>query len=44
LALKNPPKKTQKNPPKKTHEKWVFGGFLKILIFYEDNTNFSLSN
>jgi hypothetical protein len=24
LAIKNPPKKTQKTPPKKTHKKWVF--------------------
>ncbi len=48
LALKNPPKKTQKNPPKKTHLKWVFlfffGVFLNFLFFYENNTNFSLSN
>ncbi len=44
---KNPPKKPQKNPPKKTHYKWVFWVslfFFKFLIFYENNTNFSLSN
>jgi hypothetical protein len=40
---KNPPKKTQKNPPKKT-TKTVFFGFFKFLIFYGNNTNFSLSN
>jgi hypothetical protein len=36
---KNPPKKTPKNQPKN-----VFFGvfFLKFLIFYENNTNFSL--
>jgi hypothetical protein len=33
LAIKNPPKKPTKN---------VFWGFLKFLIFYESNTNFSL--
>jgi hypothetical protein len=27
LALKNPPKKTQKNPPEKTHQKCVFWVF-----------------
>jgi hypothetical protein len=54
LALKNPPKKThpkkptQKNPPKKPTKNvffWgVFWGFFKFFIFYENNTNFSLSN
>ncbi len=47
LAIKNPSKK-----PKKTHLKKplkmfffrVFLGFLKFLIFYENNTNFSLWN
>ncbi len=46
LALKNPPKKTQKNPKKPTLKnplKWVFLVFFKFLIFYENNTNFSLS-
>jgi hypothetical protein len=42
LAIKNPPK----NPPKKTHLKNptnnFLGGFFKLLIFYENNTNFSL--
>jgi hypothetical protein len=42
LTQKNPPKKpTQKNPPKKT-SKNVFFGFFNFLIFYENNTNFSL--
>jgi hypothetical protein len=52
LALKNPPKKTHPKKPKKTHLKkptkngffWVFMGFFKFFIFYENNTNFSLSN
>jgi hypothetical protein len=49
LALKNPPKKTHQKKPKKTHLKKptknvFFGVFLKTLIFYENNTNFSLSN
>jgi hypothetical protein len=52
LALKNPPKKTHPKKPKKTHPKKptknvFFLGFLsffKFLIFYENNTNFSLSN
>jgi len=52
LALKNPPKKTHPKKPKKTHLKkptkngffWVFLGFFKFFIFYENNTNFSLSN
>jgi hypothetical protein len=35
LAIKNPPKKTHLKKPKKN-------GFLKILNFYENNTNFSL--
>jgi hypothetical protein len=54
LALKNPPKKTHPKKPKKTHLKkptkngffgvfWVFLGFFKFLIFYENNTNFFLS-
>jgi hypothetical protein len=40
LAIKNTPKKTQKNNLKKT--KNVFFGFFKFLIFYENNTYFSL--
>ncbi len=40
---KNPPKTTQKKPPKKPL-KMVFLGFFKFFIFYENNTNFSLSN
>jgi hypothetical protein len=52
LALKNPPKKTHPKKPKKTHLKkptkngffWVFLGFFEFFIFYENNTNFSLSN
>jgi hypothetical protein len=46
LAIKNPPKKPHpKKPKKKTHKKPTkngFLGFLKFLIFYENNTNFSL--
>jgi hypothetical protein len=51
LAIKNPPKKDypKKKPPKKTHKKTtkkstknVFFRFFKFLIFYENNTNFSL--
>jgi hypothetical protein len=38
LAIKKP---TQKNPPKKSLE-MGFLGFFKFLIFYENNTNFSL--
>ncbi len=34
-------KTTQKNPPKKK-QKWIFWGFYKFLILYENNTNFSL--
>jgi hypothetical protein len=44
---KNPPKKTQKTHLKKPIKNVFFGGFLgffKFLIFYENNTNFSLSN
>jgi hypothetical protein len=43
-------KPTQKNPQKnhlKNPLKWVFWfflGFFKFFIFYENNTNFSLSN
>jgi hypothetical protein len=43
LAIKNPPKKTQKhpkNPPKKTTKNvfsFCFLGFFKFLIFYENN-------
>ncbi len=45
LAIKNPPKKThpKKNPPKKPLKMFFFG-FIKFLIFYENNTNFSLWN
>jgi hypothetical protein len=50
LAIKNPPKKTHPKKPnqknqKKKHKKTtknVFLGFFKFLIFYENNTNFSL--
>ncbi len=37
-------KKNQKNPPKKTTKMFFFWVFFKFLIFYENNTNFSLSN
>jgi hypothetical protein len=40
LAIKKPPKKTQKKTHKKPIKN-VFLGFL-ILNFYENNTNFSL--
>jgi hypothetical protein len=40
---KNPPKKTQKNHLKKPTKNGFFG-FLKFFIFYENNTNFFLSN
>jgi len=39
LAIKNPPKKTHLKKPTKNVFLW---GFLKFLIFYENNTNFSL--
>jgi hypothetical protein len=42
LALKNPPKKTHPKKPTKNGFFWVFLGFFKFLIFYENNTNFSL--
>jgi hypothetical protein len=43
LALKNPPKKTHPKQPKKTHLKNpTKNGFFGF--FYENNTNFSLSN
>jgi hypothetical protein len=42
LALKNP-QKNQKNHLKKP-TKMGFLGFFKFLIFYENNTNFFLSN
>jgi hypothetical protein len=44
LAIKNPPKKTPKTHLKKPTKNflWFFLGFLKFLIFYEKNTNFSL--
>jgi hypothetical protein len=38
LAIKKP---TQKNPPKNPL-KMFFLGFINFLIFYENNTNFSL--
>jgi len=41
LAIKNPPKKNLKNPLKKP-TKNDFLDFFKFLIFYENNTNFSL--
>jgi hypothetical protein len=45
VGIKKP---TQKNPPKKTHLKnplkMFLLGFFKFFIFYENNTNFSLSN
>ena len=40
---KNPPKKPPKNHLKKPTKNGFFG-FFKFLIFYENNTNFSLSN
>jgi hypothetical protein len=43
LALKNPPKKTQKTPHKNPLKMFILG-FFKFFIFYENNTNFSLSN
>jgi hypothetical protein len=43
VGIKNPPKKpTLKNPLKMDF--LGFLGFFKFLIFYENNTNFSLSN
>jgi hypothetical protein len=39
LAIKNPPKKTHL---KKTTKNGFFGFFFECLIFYENNTNFSL--
>jgi hypothetical protein len=36
LAIKNTPKKSKKNPLKLC---WVFLGFFKFIIFYENNTN-----
>jgi hypothetical protein len=44
LALKNPPKKTHIKKPTKNGFFGFFGFFFKFLIFYENNTNFSLSN
>jgi hypothetical protein len=52
VGIKKPTQKTQPKKPKKTHLKkptenvffWVFGVFFKFLFFYENNTNFSLSN
>jgi hypothetical protein len=44
---KNPPIKTKKNHLKKPTKNvffWFFGVFLNFFIFYENNTNFSLSN
>jgi hypothetical protein len=41
LAIRNPPKKNHKKPSKKTTKNGFFG-FFKFLIFYENNTNFSL--
>jgi hypothetical protein len=42
LAIENPPKKpTQKTHPKNPL-KMLFWVFLNLLIFYENNTNFSL--
>jgi hypothetical protein len=46
-AIKKPTQKNPKNPPKKPTKNvffLVFLGFFKFLIFYENNTNFSLSN
>jgi hypothetical protein len=42
LAIKNPPKRTQKNLLKKTTKNVFFWGFLIFFIFYENNANFSL--
>ncbi len=52
VGIKKPTQKTHPKKPKKTHLKkptkkffWgVFLGFFKFFIFYENNTNFSLSN
>jgi hypothetical protein len=43
---KNPPQKTLKNPPKKPTKNVFLGffGLFKFFIFYENNTNISLSN
>jgi hypothetical protein len=42
LAIKNPPKKPTQKPTQKNPLKMFFWGFFKFLIFYENNTNFSL--
>jgi len=48
LSLKNPPKKTHPKTKKKTTKNFFWGFFLFVFfnffIFYENNTNFSLSN
>jgi hypothetical protein len=50
LAIKTHPKKTTQTNPKKPSKNPLkmfflgFFGFLKFLIFYENNTNFSLWN
>jgi hypothetical protein len=40
LAIKNPPKKNQKTHPKKPLKMGF--SYFKFLIFYKNNTNFSL--
>jgi len=42
LAIKNPPRKTHLKKPTKNCFFGIFWGFVKFLIFYENNTNFSL--
>jgi hypothetical protein len=46
VGIKKPTQKNPKKPPKKPTKNVFLGflGFLKFLIFYENNTNFSLSN
>jgi hypothetical protein len=41
LAIKNPPKNTQKPTKRKPLKMFIFG-FFKFFIFYENITNFSL--
>jgi hypothetical protein len=42
LAIKNPPKKTQKNHLKKPIKMFFFVFFLILIFLYKNNTNFSL--
>ncbi len=43
VGNKNPTQKNPKKPPKNP-TKSIFLGFIKFLILYENNTNFSLRN